>query len=141
MKRSKVHSWNRTHRLGGVALVIGGRRVLGAGVLRALLVVLRIVLRAVLAILLWVITLLRFLSKEALLGRRRGILGYVTLLLVLCGMDKGHVGSCEPPPSVGGVSEEDRKDDHETGDRNADARSGAKLVPADELIESDSQVS
>lgn len=72
---------HRTHRLSGVALVVGDRRILRGVVLRA---VLAIVLRGVLAaVLLWIVTLLHFLPVTSQRGpdRRWGVLARVTLLL------------------------------------------------------------
>lgn len=124
-----------------VALVVGRRRILRGVVLR---IVLAIVLRAVL---LWIVTLLHFLSvtserapEEAPLGWR-GVLVRVTLLLVLCGMDEGYVCPCDPPPSVHGVAKEDRKDDRETGDSDGNTCSGAQSFPANIIVETDGKSS
>lgn len=124
IRSSETRNWIRTHRLGGVALVVGRRWILWGGVL---LVVLAIVL-------LRIVALFRFLP-----GRWRGVL--VTLLLTLGSMDEGHVVPRNPPLAVGGISEEDRKEDHEAGNRDADAGSDAEPVSADELAESDGGVS
>jgi len=120
----------RGRRLIVVALVVGGRRILRGIVLW---IVLAIVLRVVL---LWTVSLLCFLSVASernpgkAPGRWRGILVEVTLLLVLRSMDEGHVGPRNPPSPVHGVSEEDRKDDHETDDRDSDTCSSAQSLPA-----------
>lgn len=72
-------------------------------------------------VLLLTVTLLWFLSivserrsEEAPLGWRR-VLIRVTLLLVLCSVNEGHVGLRDPPSAVHGISEEYRRNDHETG--------------------------
>jgi len=107
-------------------------------------VVLAIVLRVVLSIvLLWVVSLLRFLSIASewdpgkAPGRWRGVLGRVALLLR--SVDEGHVGPCDPPSPVYGVNEEDRKDNHETGDGNGDTRSGAQSIPANDIPETNGE--
>jgi hypothetical protein len=111
------------------------------------IVVFAIVLRVVLAVVVlsWIVTLLHFLSfaskrdpgETPLMWRR--VLVRVTLLLVLCGVDEGHVALRHPPPPVDGVSEEDREDDHETGDRDADTRSDAQSFPANDIVEANGE--
>jgi len=109
-----------------IALVVGGRRILGGIVLWAVLA----------AVLLWIVTLLHFLPvasgrdpEEALL-RWWGVLARVTLLIVRRVMDKGHVGLRDLPSPVHGISEENREDDPEAGDRDGDTRGVAQSVPA-----------
>lgn len=85
-------------------------------------VVLAIWLWAVLAIvLLLTVTLLWLLSvvserrsEEAPLSWRR-VLIRVTLLLVLCSVNEGHVGPRDPPSPVHGESEEYRGNGQESG--------------------------
>jgi len=82
---------------------------------------------------LWIVSLLFFLSAVSREGgplRWRGILVGITLLLGLWDED---ADTRSPPPTVGEVSEEDRKDDRETGDRDADARSDAESFPANDI--------
>ena len=84
----------------------------------------------------WIVSLLRLLSvasgwgsQEASLGWWR-VLVWVTLLLVLWDMNYGNVGPRSPPPAVHAVRQEDGKDDHETGNCDANTSSGAESVPA-----------
>ena len=97
-----------------------------------LCVVSTVLLRDVLAGLLWIDLLLctesrRLLSippewhsEEAPL-RLRGVLVRVTLLLVLCGLCVGQIYLCNPPSPAHGNTNEDEEDDQETngGDSNA----------------------
>jgi len=96
-----------------VPLVIGGGRIL-RGVI--LCVILTIVLSIVLAVvLLWIVTLLLFLSVVSAwcpvkAPVRWRVLVRIALLLVLRGVDEGHVGSSGLPFPVYGESDEDRED-------------------------------
>ena len=100
------------------------------------------ILRAVLAaVLLWIVSLLVFLSvasKEAPL-RWRGVLARITLLLVI--WDEGHVRPSDPPPPVHPKSNEDCEYDHEADDCDGDTCSGAQSFPANDITKTNGEVS
>jgi hypothetical protein len=109
--------------------------------LAIVLLVVFIVLWVVLAIvLLRIVTMVLFLSVASERGpvaplRRWGVLVGITLLLVLRGMDEGHVRLGDLPSPVHGESKEDHEHDHETGDCDGNACSGAQSLPADNITE------
>ena len=96
--------------------------------------------------LLLTVTLLWFLpvvserrSEKASLGWRR-VLIRVTLLLVLCGVNEGHVGLRDPSSPVHGISEEYRRYDHETGRCNSDACASTQPIPANPITETNREI-
>lgn len=115
----------------GAPLVVGGGRILRGIVLWAILA---IVLLLPVSLLLFLSVASEWNAEEALLRWRRVLVG-ITLLLVMRGVDKGHIGPCDPPSPMHSVSEENHKYDRETSDCDGDACSSAQSFPTDDIIE------
>lgn len=141
-EKGKIYHRNGTYWLIGIALVVGVGcwRILWGDLWGVMLSSMLGVILVV--VLLWAVSRVRFLfvspewhPGEVPLGLW-GILIMVTLL-VLRGVDEGHVGLGGPPSSVYAISSEKRRYDHETSHRDSDACASAQLVPANPIIETD----